>query len=72
MNWKQNLTESLQTEFIFDAPMNLYTTYKAGGAAEVLALPKTEEEIKRALQRVDALQGSFVVKAARAAYMPPL
>ncbi len=47
MNWKQNLTESLQTEFIFDAPMSLYTTYKAGGAAEVLALPKTEEEIKK-------------------------
>ncbi len=47
MTWKQNLKKLLPVEL--NAPMAAYTTYKAGGAAEVLALPQTEDQIKTLL-----------------------
>ncbi len=46
MNWKEIFEKELKTPYILNAPLGDYTTYKVGGAAEVLALPKTEEQIK--------------------------
>lgn len=37
--------EKTGCRLIFNAPMKDYTTYKTGGAAEVLALPENEEQI---------------------------
>lgn len=48
MNWKQNIN-TLSVTVIQNAPMKLYTTYKAGGAAEALALPKTQDELKQVI-----------------------
>lgn len=45
MDWKENLDERIKEILVFDAPMSNYTTYKTGGAAQVLALPETEEQI---------------------------
>ena len=45
MDWKEKLDPKIKSFILFDAPMSAYTTYKAGGAAQVLALPETEEQI---------------------------
>ena len=45
MDLKHNF-KNLKTEILSNAPMKLYTTYKAGGSAQALALPKTEEELE--------------------------
>lgn len=45
MNWKDILGEKTGCRLIFNAPMKDYTTYRTGGAADVLALPENEEQI---------------------------
>lgn len=45
MNWEETLKNKLGEIILLDAPMKDYTTYKIGGAAQVLALPKNEEQI---------------------------
>lgn len=45
MDWKENLDEKIKSILLFDAPMRDYTTYKTGGAAQVLALPENEDQI---------------------------
>lgn len=45
MNWKDILGEEAFCPALFNAPMKEYTTYKTGGAAEVLVLPENEEQI---------------------------
>ncbi len=46
MIWKEIFEKELKTPYIPNAPLRDYTTYKIGGAAEVLALPETEEQLK--------------------------
>ncbi len=46
MNWKSNLKTLNPAPVIFDADMKLYTTYKAGGKAQALALPETQTQLK--------------------------
>lgn len=47
MNSKVFLENLKDVPFIFEAELSLYTTYRVGGVAEVLALPETEEQIKQ-------------------------
>lgn len=49
MNWKENLKTQNPAPIIFDADMKLYTTYKAGGKAQALALPETQQQLKAVL-----------------------
>ena len=46
MNSKVFLKSLPDVPFIFEAQLSLYTTYRVGGAAQVLALPETENQIK--------------------------
>lgn len=46
MNWKENFKNKIKVPFIELAPMAEYTTYKTGGAAEVLVLAESAEQIK--------------------------
>ncbi len=46
MNSNTFLENLKDIPFIFEAELSLYTTYRVGGVAEVLALPETEEQIK--------------------------
>lgn len=43
------MKELSDIELVFNAPMAAYTTYKTGGAAEVLALPKDAAQLKEIL-----------------------
>jgi UDP-N-acetylmuramate dehydrogenase len=36
-------------DYIFNAPMSSYTTYRTGGAADILALPKDAAQLKEIL-----------------------
>lgn len=46
MNTNVFLENLKDVPFIFEAELSLYTTYRVGGVAEVLALPETKEQIK--------------------------
>ncbi len=46
MNSKVFLENLKDVPFIFEAQLSLFTTYRVGGIAEVLALPEKEEQIK--------------------------
>ena len=46
MNSNVFLENLKDVPFIFEAQLSLYTTYRVGGVAEVLALPESEEQIK--------------------------
>jgi len=43
------MEELSHIELLFNAPMAAYTTYKTGGATEVLALPKSAAQLKETL-----------------------
>ncbi len=45
MNSNAFLKNLKDIPFIFEAELSLYTTYRVGGVAEVLALPETKEQI---------------------------
>lgn len=58
MDWQKNfgdkLKEFLRSEqFIFNAPMNEHTTFKIGGAADVLIFPSSAEEISQIFKLVN-------------------
>ena len=58
MDWeeafKSELGEFLATEqFIFHAPMSEHTTFKIGGAADVLIFPKTSGEVSKIFKLID-------------------
>ncbi len=42
--WKQDLKEYFGEHCVFNAPMNDYTTYRTGGAAEAFVYPKSDED----------------------------
>lgn len=46
MNWKEKIKNTLKSPVLTDVSMQLYTTYKVGGNAEVLALPEDEIQLK--------------------------
>ncbi len=46
MNTNVFLENLKDVPLIFEAELSLYTTYRVGGVAEVLALPESEEQIK--------------------------
>lgn len=45
MTWINDLEKNINPVLIKNAPMKDFTTYRAGGTAEVLALPQTEQQI---------------------------
>ncbi len=47
MNSKVFLENLKDVPFIFEAQLSLFTTYRVGGVAQVLALPENEEQIKK-------------------------
>jgi UDP-N-acetylmuramate dehydrogenase len=47
MELKEDFETDLNVPVIFDAPMKEYTTYRTGGAAKILVLPATEDQLKR-------------------------
>lgn len=49
MNSNTFLKNLKDVPFIFEAQLSLYTTYRVGGVAQVLALPENEEQIKNLL-----------------------
>ncbi len=58
MNWRENFSNELKNflrtdQFIFDAPMNEHTTFKIGGAADVLIFPSTIEEVIKILKIIN-------------------
>ena len=58
MDWESNfrsrLEEFLRAEqFIFHAPMNEHTTFKIGGAADVLIFPSSAEDVSKIFRLVD-------------------
>ncbi|MBO5911114.1 MAG: UDP-N-acetylmuramate dehydrogenase [Elusimicrobiaceae bacterium] len=58
MNYKDALKEFFGEDCLFNEPMNLHTTYRTGGPAEVYVYPQTPE------------QWEFVLKLARAENIP--
>ena len=53
-NFKSRLEEFLQPEqFIFNAPMSEHTTFKIGGAADVLIFPSSAEDVSKIFKLVD-------------------
>ena len=66
MNWQKNfgnrLAEFLRAEqFIFNAPMFEYTTFKIGGAADVLIFPSSSEDVSKIFKLVDEFKLPCVV-----------
>ena len=58
MDWQKNfgnkLAEFLRTEqFIFNAPMKDHTTFKIGGAADVLIFPSSAEELSKIFKLIN-------------------
>ncbi len=52
--FKNRLAEILkQDQFIFDAPMSEHTTFKIGGAADVLIFPSSLEEVSKVLKLIN-------------------
>lgn len=61
MDWRENflsrLKEFLQEDqFISDAPMSEHTTFKIGGAADVLIFPSSIEDVVNILKLVNKMQ----------------
>ncbi len=52
--FKNRLAKFLKPEqFIFDAPMSEHTTFKIGGAADILIFPSSSEEVSEVLKLVN-------------------
>lgn len=59
---KEKLKKKLpEREILDDAPMNKYTSFKAGGNAQLLLIPENEEEIVYALQVLTASGVKYMV-----------
>ena len=61
MDWRENISNKLKeflkpTQFIFDAPMSEHTTFKIGGAADILIFPSTTEEVVKILKLINQLK----------------
>ncbi len=61
MDWRINFSDKLKeflkpNQFIFDAPMSEHTTFKIGGAADVLIFPASIEEVVKVLKLIDELK----------------
>jgi UDP-N-acetylmuramate dehydrogenase len=61
MNTNIFLENLKDVPFIFEAELSLYTTYRVGGVAEVLALPETVEQIKHLIDFAKKNKMSFRV-----------
>ena len=49
--FQKNLTEKLpNVELRFDEPMSRHTSFRIGGPVEVMAFPKTAEELAKILK----------------------
>lgn len=55
MDWKADLKTYFGDNCVLDADMSLYTTYKTGGAAEVLCYPENMEQWSYALKLARSL-----------------
>ena len=61
MDWRENFSNKLKEflqadQFIFDAPMSEHTTFKIGGAADVLIFPSNIEEVVEVLEIINQLK----------------
>ena len=61
MDWRENISNKLKeflkpTQFIFNAPMSEHTTFKIGGAADILIFPSTTAEVVKILKLINQLQ----------------
>ena len=61
MDWRENFSDKLKDflnmeQFIFDAPMSEHTTFKIGGAADVLIFPSSIEEVIKVLKLINQLK----------------
>ena len=50
-----------ENEIVKDADMKRYTSFKAGGKADVLVMPETQEELMYLLQAVNAADVSYMI-----------
>ena len=58
LDWRESFSSKLKEilkpdQFIFDAPMSEHTTFKIGGAADVLIFPATIEEVVSVLKIIN-------------------
>ncbi len=58
MNWEESFGDELKNflreeQFIFHAPMSEHTTFKIGGAADVLIFPANPEEVSKIFKLID-------------------
>jgi UDP-N-acetylmuramate dehydrogenase len=51
----------LQSTFLTQADMQEYTSFKAGGKADLLVIPSSEDELKIILMRLDRVKTPFIV-----------
>ena len=51
----------LRSSFLVNADMRKYTSFQAGGKADLLVIPSDEEELKMILQRIAVQQLPFIV-----------
>ena len=49
MELKHLLGSALIGDIIYDAPMSKYTSFRTGGRADALVMPKSEKELSRAI-----------------------
>ena len=66
MNWTEDFRNRLEEflreeQFIFNAPMNQHTTFKIGGAADVLIFPSSAEDVSKIFRLVDEFKLPCVV-----------
>jgi UDP-N-acetylmuramate dehydrogenase len=66
MNWQESfgkkLEENLSREqFIFNAPMTEHTTFKIGGAADVLIFPSNAQEVAKIFKLIDEFKISCTI-----------
>lgn len=57
----EEISAGLQSTFLAQAEMKEYTSFKAGGKADLLVIPRNEDELKIILQRIDEQKLPFIV-----------
>lgn len=66
MNWQESFGKKLEEflsreQFIFNAPMKEHTTFKIGGAADVLIFPSSAQEVTKIFKLIDEFKISCTI-----------
>ena len=61
MDWREKFSKEIKKilksdQFIFDAPMSEHTTFKIGGAADILIFPSTIDELVNVLKLINEMK----------------